>query len=96
MRSTQDSGSHADIRRMEPRDGSLVPAPDRLILKRSVLHALDEGGAFTSLIVLLLGPDPDRSISDYVAEFRLGDEYAVRVDVTALLRALTPDQVIPS
>ena len=81
---------------MVSNDASLASAAERSVLKRSVLRALDEDGAKAPLIALLLGPDPDRSIADYVVELRLGDESRVRVDVTALLQALTPDQVTQS
>ncbi len=49
---------------------------------------MDDQGAGPPLTVLLLGPTD--TVGHYVAEL-CTEEWSIRVDVTALLRALTPE-----
>lgn len=77
-------------------DVSFVRTEGRLVLKRSVVAVRDSGGGKRSLTVLLLGPKIDGSRPNYVAELQVDGVLLCRVDVSALLGALTPEPTIPS
>jgi hypothetical protein len=77
-------------------DVYLVSTANRVVLKRSEMDVRDSGGTKRSLTVLLLGPRLDGSWPNYVAELQVDGNILFRVDVTALLGALTPDPVVPS
>ncbi len=75
---------------------SIVRTQGRLVLKRSVIGVRDSGGGKRSLTVLLLGPKTDGSQPNYAAELQVDGVLLCRVDVSALLGALTPEPSIPS
>src|SRR6266511_2108235 len=75
---------------------SIVRTQGRLVLKRSVIGVRDSGGGKRSLTVLLLGPKTDGSQPNYAAELQVDGVLLCRVDVSALLGALTPEPSIAS